>query len=109
MATDLRPRDRGPAPSPADPGLATGGLRRRRGLLQSLEEPLHPWAWVCGLTALGLALTIGAPLLVAFCLGAIFLAAVFYLSPGDATTVLSLALGALFIIPQRYVFEPLGA
>jgi hypothetical protein len=75
----------------------------------AIDHPAHPWAWVFGLIALGMALTIGVPLLVAACLGAIFLAAVFYLSPGDATTVLSLALTALFVIPQRYVFSPLGA
>jgi len=110
MATDLSQPRPAPVPTQADPGVTAGAPRRRkRSLLSSLEQPLHPWAWVCGLGALGLALTIGAPLLVAVCLMAIFLAAVFYLSPGDATTVLSLAMAALFVIPQSDVFKPLGA
>ena len=109
MATDLRSPKRAPGSPSADAGAGIAQPSRHRSLLRSLERPLHPWAWACGLGALGLALTVGAPLLVAVCFGAIFLAAVFYLSPGDATTVLSLALGALFIIPQRFVFEPLGA
>src|SRR5205085_493091 len=95
-----------PGPTTAEAGAAP---RRRRRLLSSIDHPARPWAWAAGLAALGLALTIGFPLLVAVCLGAIFLGAVFYLSPGDATTVLSLALAAMFVIPQRYVIAPLGA
>jgi hypothetical protein len=71
--------------------------------------PSHPWAWLLGLAAVGLAMAMAVPELVVVGLGGLLLAAVFHLSPGDATTVLSLALAALFVIPQRYVFEPLGA
>src|SRR5687767_11819717 len=68
-----------------------------------------PWPWFFGLASVGTALAIGMPALVVVCLLGVFVAAVFYLSPGDATTVLSLALTALFCIHQRFVIEPLGA
>src|SRR5215218_1497432 len=68
-----------------------------------------PWPWLAGLGTIGMALAIGAPALVVVGLLGVFVAAVFYLSPGDATTVLSLALTALFCIHQRFVIEPLGA
>jgi hypothetical protein len=69
----------------------------------------HPWAWFFGLASVGLAMALGMPLLVVVCLLGLVLAGVLRVSTGDATTVLSLALAALFVIPQRYIFEPLGA
>jgi hypothetical protein len=103
MAIDLN------APPVADPTDLD-----RPGLLQAPGRggpaaARRPWAWFFGLSAVGIALALGLPTVAALCLFGVFLAAVFYLSPGDATTVLSLALGALFIIPQRFVFKPLGA
>jgi polysaccharide biosynthesis protein PslJ len=104
MATDI-----GSWAAPLPPGNAPSGELLRTGRDDRPSVARHPWAWCCGLGAVGIAAAIGAPVLVVACLLGVFLAAVFYLSPGDATTVLSLALGALFVIHQRFVFEPLGA
>ncbi|MEA3214473.1 MAG: hypothetical protein QOJ19_629 [Acidimicrobiia bacterium] len=67
------------------------------------------WAWFFGLAVVGVGIAVGMPILVVALLVVMLLVAVFYLSPGDATTVLSLAVASMFIIPQRYVFKPLGA
>ena len=90
MATELRP------PAPLAPPRPTPG-------------PGRPLAWAAGIGAVGTAVAVGSPVLVAVALFGVFIAAVFYLSPGDPTTVLSLGVAAMFIVPQRFVFEPLGA
>jgi hypothetical protein len=90
MATELRPT--APLAPPA-----------------TAPRPQHPVAWAAGIGAVGTALAVGSPVAVAVVLFGVFIAAVFYLSPGDPTTVLSLGVAAMFIIPQRFVFEPLGA
>ncbi|MPY95920.1 MAG: hypothetical protein GEV08_23545 [Acidimicrobiia bacterium] len=90
MATELRPTAPLAPPHPTTPAS-------------------HPLAWAAGIGAVGTAVAIGAPILVAVALFGVFIAAVFYLSPGDPTTVLTLGVAAMFVIPQRFVFEPLGA
>ncbi len=65
--------------------------------------------WAGALAVVGVAVAVGLPVLVAAALVCIVVAAIFYLSPGDPTTVLSLAVAAMFVIPQRFVVEPLGA
>lgn len=90
MATELRlPAPLVPPPAAAPPG--------------------HPAAWAAGIGAVGVALALGSPVAVALALLGVSLAAVFYLSPGDPTTVLSFGVLAMFVVPQRFVFEPLGA
>ncbi len=71
--------------------------------------PRRPWLWFIGLAVLGTPLAFVAPFVFFGLLLLLIFSTIFVVTPGDATTVLSLGLAALYLIPQRYMFEPLGA
>lgn len=88
----------GPTDGGGGPGRLTSGAPARR-----------PWLWCLGLAVIGTPMALVAPLPFFGLLMLLIVSTTFIVTPGDATTVLSIGIAALFLLPQRYIFEPLGA
>jgi len=79
------------------------------GARPTLAPSAERMLFVVGFSAVGLAISISAPFVLIALLAVFVGVAYTRISPGDPTSLATIAIGALFVIPARFVIGPLGA